>query len=127
MSEMSEITKKTLTCIVCPMGCQIDVTLDGGKIAEITGNTCKRGHDYAETEFTNPTRTLTSTVRLTGSKTDRLLPVRTDAPIPKAKLFDAMKELDRIEVGAPVRAGDVVRADFIEKGVNLIACKTVGE
>lgn len=122
---MSETTKKTLTCIVCPMGCQIDVTLSDGRITDITGNTCKRGHDYAETEFTNPTRTLTSTVRLTGSKTDKLLPVRTASPIPKAKLAEAMNELNKIEVSAPVKAGDTVRDDFIEKGVKLIACKTV--
>ena len=74
---MNEATKKTLTCIVCPMGCQIEVTLDhDGKVTGITGNTCKRGYDYAQNEFTNPTRTLTSTVRI-KSETDKLLPVRT--------------------------------------------------
>ena len=119
------ITKKTLTCIVCPIGCKIDVTLDeGGKILDITGNTCRRGYKYAETEFTNPTRTLTSTVRC-DSEFDKLLPVRTSAPIPKGKLFDAMKLINQIEVRAPISRGDVVCADFIEPGINLIACKNV--
>ncbi len=122
---MPDTTKKTLTCIVCPIGCKIDVTLDAdGRILDITGNTCRRGYKYAETEFTNPTRTLTSTVRC-DSEFDKLLPVRTSAPIPKGKLFDAMKLINQIEVHAPINRGDVVYADFIEPGINLIACKNV--
>ena len=122
---MNEATKKTLTCIVCPMGCQIEVTLDSaGKVTEITGNTCKRGYDYAQNEFTNPTRTLTSTVRI-KSETDKLLPVRTAKPIPKPKLFEAMKVINEIDVTAPVKIGDVIRSDFMEPGVDLIAAKTI--
>ncbi len=121
-----ELTKKTLTCIVCPVGCQIEVTLNAqGQVKDISGNTCKRGYAYAQTEFTNPTRTLTSTVRLNGAASDRFLPVRTSAPIPKPKLFEAMALLNGVTVTAPVKTGDVIAADFIEKGVNLIACKTV--
>ena len=128
MSEMEELITKNLTCIVCPMGCQLEIKLDpDGRVKDISGNTCKRGYNYAKTEFTNPTRTLTSTVKLTGSKTDRLLPVRTATPIPKPKLFEAMKLIDSLEVRVPVKSGEVVCADFIEKGVDLIACKTVEE
>ena len=39
--------KRTLTCINCPLGCQIEVTLDSGAVQSITGNTCKRGAEYA--------------------------------------------------------------------------------
>ena len=128
MSEMDELITKNLTCIVCPMGCQLEVKLDrDGRVKDISGNSCKRGYNYANTEFTNPTRTLTSTVRLVGSKTDKLLPVRTAEPIPKPKLFEAMKLIDSIEIKAPVKRGDVVFSDFVEKGIKLIACKTVGE
>ncbi|MBQ8510188.1 MAG: DUF1667 domain-containing protein [Clostridia bacterium] len=121
------MTTKTLTCIVCPVGCQLEVTLDEqGKVQNITGNTCKRGYAYAETEFTNPTRTLTSTVKLTGSDTDILLPVRTASPIPKGKLFEAMTVLNQITVSAPVKIGDVVCADLVGTGIPLVACKNVG-
>lgn len=117
---------KNLTCIVCPMGCQLEVKLDSeGNVTDISGNTCKRGYNYAKTEFTNPTRTLTSTVKLSGSKNDTLLPVRTASPIPKPKLFEAMKLIGELEVKAPVKRGEVVCADFIEKGIDLVACKTV--
>ena len=125
---MEELVTKNLTCIVCPMGCQLEVKLDkDGKVRDISGNSCKRGYNYANTEFTNPTRTLTSTVKLVGSKVDKFLPVRTAAPIPKPKLFEAMKLIDSLEVKVPVKRGDVVSADFIEQGVDLVACKTVVE
>ena len=61
--------KRTLTCINCPLGCQIDVILDGGAVQSITGNTCKRGAEYAEKEVTHPTRIVTTSVAVTGSKT----------------------------------------------------------
>lgn len=123
-----ELITKNLTCIVCPMGCQLEVKLDSdGNVKEITGNTCKRGYNYANTEFTNPIRTLTSTIRLIGSKNDKFLPVRTASPIPKPKLFEAMELIGRLEAKAPIKRGEVVCSDFIEKGIDLIACKTVEE
>lgn len=61
--------KRELTCIGCPLGCSITVTLENGEIKDVAGYTCKRGHDYARKEVTNPTRIVTSTVRLTGSAT----------------------------------------------------------
>ncbi len=120
------MTKKTMTCIVCPMGCKIDVTLtEAGEIKDISGHTCKRGHDYVVTEHTNPTRTLTSTVKLKGSESDKLLPVRTSEPIPKGKLTEAMALIAKMEVEAPIKRGDSVCDDFIEKGIKLLACKSV--
>ena len=119
-------TTRSMTCIVCPIGCALEVVLDDqGKVVEITGNTCKRGHDYAATECTHPTRTLTSTVRLNGAAGEKFLPVRTDAPIPKEKLFEAIEQINAITAEAPVKMGDVVCEDFVEKGIHLIACKTV--
>ena len=61
--------KRTLTCINCPLGCQIEVTLDSGAVQSITGNTCKRGAEYAAKEVTHPTRIVTTSVAVTGSKT----------------------------------------------------------
>ena len=59
------MTKK-LTCIVCPMGCQLKVELDGKRVVSVEGYTCKRGLAYAETEFTAPMRTLTTTAPVEG-------------------------------------------------------------
>lgn len=121
-------TVKKFTCIVCPVGCELTATLsdDGKEVTSVEGNSCKRGVTYAVEELTAPKRTLTSTVRIAGAE-DKLLPVRTDKPIPKGSLFDAMKIIKSVTVKAPVKIGDVLIADFIEPGINLIATKSSDE
>jgi CxxC motif-containing protein len=91
-------------------------------VAKVTGNTCPRGEKYARDELTNPVRTLTSTVRLTGGRT---LPVRTNKPIPKAKLFEAMKLIKAASAAAPVSVGDVILRDFLGDGTDVVATRTV--
>lgn len=115
---------KKFTCIVCPVGCELTATLsdDGKTVTSVEGNSCKRGETYATEELTAPKRTLTSTVKLKGAA-DKLLPVRTDRPIPKESLSEAMKIIKAITVTAPVKTGDVLVADFIVPGINLIATK----
>lgn len=119
------MTEKELTCIICPTGCRITVTLDGGRIVDIKGNTCQRGKNYAENEATYPLRTLTSTVEVTTLHGRVMLPVRTDRPIPKEALFDGMMLIRRCKAKAPVKTGDVLIADFVESGTNLVACKDI--
>ena len=120
-------TVKKLTCVVCPAGCPLEVTLaEDGTILSVTGNTCKRGQAYAQTELTHPMRTLTTTVTL-QSKAERRLPVKTDKPIPKESLFAAMEIAEKIIASAPIKRGDVICADFIEAGTNLVACKSIDE
>ena len=34
---------RELTCIGCPLGCSLKVTLENGEVTDVTGNTCKRG------------------------------------------------------------------------------------
>ena len=119
-------TVKNLTCIVCPIGCQLEVTIDdAGKPVKVDGNTCKRGEAYAMNEFTDPRRTLTTTVKICGSNADKFLPVRTSSPIPKPKMFEAMTLVNGLCATAPVKVGDVICKDFIEAGIDLIACKNI--
>ncbi len=128
-------TIKELTCVVCPAGCGIKVELDGeGKIVSVTGNTCFRGKEYAESEITNPTRTLTSTVPVYFSENAApvMLPVRTNKPIPKGKLTEAMEIIHGTKITSAdgVKSGSVVIADFSRKlglgdDVDLIACKSI--
>lgn len=118
------MTDKYLTCVVCPAGCKIKVAFDeNGKIITVDGNTCVRGKNYAVSEVTHPVRTLTSTVPVMTKSGWRMLPVRTDNPIPRESLFDAMSLVRAVKVTAPVSVGDVIIRDFVEPGVNLIACK----
>ncbi|MBQ9428175.1 MAG: DUF1667 domain-containing protein [Clostridia bacterium] len=87
--------KRELTCTVCPMGCEICVETDGGKVLSVGGNTCRRGEDYAVTEVTAPVRTLTSTIRCDNGK---LLPVKTKKPIPKEKMRVFMDVINQLVV-----------------------------
>ena len=115
--------KKELICIVCPMGCALSAELDGqGSVIGVTGNTCPRGKAYAEAELTHPTRTLTSTVRL--SNREVLLPVKTDRPISKQKMLSAMALLRDLRVEAPVKIGDVVLTELFGEA-NVIATADV--
>jgi len=111
---------KELICIVCPKGCHLKVDEEQGYT--VTGNACPRGAEYGRAELTHPTRVLTSTVRCVGGRHPRC-PVKTDAPIPKELLFDAMKALEGVEVTAPVQVGEVVLADLCGTGVNVVITK----
>ena len=79
--------KKTLTCIVCPQGCPIDVWEEKGEI-KVSGNACKRGYEYVLEEYKAPKRILTTTIRVKGGVLP-VIPVRSNIPIPKEKLFDS--------------------------------------
>ena len=120
---MSE-TIKELTCIVCPIGCTLRVTMDGGKFVSVTGNTCPRGAKYAETEMTAPRRVLTSTVKVSGGHLP-LCPVRTKGDTPKETLFQAMRAVNQVWIPAPVSIGQVVIEDLCGTGVPLIATREI--
>lgn len=115
---------RNLTCISCPMGCPLTVEMEGSEVISVTGNTCKRGDIYARKEVTNPTRIVTSTVRVTGGSSE-MVSVKTKEDIPKGKVFDCVKALKGVEVEAPVHIGDVVVADVAGTGVDIVATKNV--
>ena len=113
-----------LVCIVCPRGCRLKVDEENGY--KVTGNSCPRGAAYGEKELVNPTRVITSTVKI-QAETARRVPVKTDADIPKGKIFEIMKELDKVSLKAPVQVGDKVIENVLNLGVNIVACKTVAK
>ncbi len=117
--------KTNLTCIICPMGCPLEVTLkDDGTPESVSGNSCPRGEEYAKKEITNPTRTLTSTVAVKNGRM-KLVPGKTQSEIPKDMLLQAMEIVRRAECTAPVKRGDVLIYDILGTGVNFIACADV--
>ena len=111
--------ERILTCIVCPKGCELRVELDeNGKIKDVSGYTCKRGLVYAEAECTHPTRTVTSTVRTVDGA---ILPVKTSSAIPKELIFAAMKEINAARAAADAKIGDVIIADVLGTGADVVA------
>ena len=117
--------KRNLICIGCPMGCPLVVTMDHGEVVSVEGNTCKRGAVYGKKEVTNPTRIVTSTVRVSGGSIP-VVSVKTREDIPKEKIFDCIKALQEIEVAAPVNIGDVILRDVAGTGVDVVATKNIG-
>lgn len=111
---------REFTCIVCPKGCRIFADEEG----KLTGAGCERGIAYVAAEMENPTRMITSTVRLAGSDLPRL-PVKTSAPIPKKMMMRAVALLNDVDVSVPVKRGDVIIKNILDTGVDFIAAKTV--
>jgi CxxC motif-containing protein len=113
---------KELTCICCPLGCQISVTMKDGEILSVTGNTCPRGDAYARKELTAPTRIVTSSVKVEGGT---VVSVKTASDIPKDKIFDIVRELITVTVKKPVYIGDTVLKNVAGTGVDIVATSEV--
>ena len=111
---------RELTCINCPMGCQLTVTLENGAITKVEGQTCKRGETYAHTEITAPVRTVTSTVPVNGGRSVTVS-VKTAAPVPKGEVFHVLQCLKGVAAAAPVKIGDVILPNAAGTGVDVIA------
>ena len=124
---------KEIICITCPKGCHLKV--DEETFA-VTGNSCPRGAVYGANELRNPVRVVTSTVVVKtspdkgrgtgeagGGAAPRRLPVKTDRPIPKGKMFEVMDEIARVRVQAPVAVGQVLIPHVAGTDGNVVATK----
>lgn len=112
---------RDMTCIICPRGCALKVEINGDNIT-VTGNSCPKGEQYAIDECTNPTRTVTSSVRV-ENREDTMVSVKTASPIPKEKIFEVMRLIRAKSVCAPVSIGDIIIKDVF--GTNIVATKNI--
>ena len=113
--------KKELICIVCPKGCHLTAE-EAESGWNISGFGCPRGQQYGIADMTNPTRVVTSTVRIRGGVHPRL-PVKTNGPLPRALVRKAVRLLDGVEVTAPVRCGDIVLENICGTGIDFVASR----
>jgi CxxC motif-containing protein len=120
---MSRIEKE-IVCIVCPTGCRIHVSGPDPEDLDVSGNECRRGEEYVLKEVTDPRRTLITTVQIENG-TLRRLPVRTDREIPKQSIFPCMDVINRVRVEAPVRIGQVIVADILGLGADVVATRSM--
>ncbi len=116
---------RELTCIGCPLGCALTVTMEGREVKAVTGNNCVKGDMYARKEVTNPTRIVTTTVKVEGGKVP-MINVKTQNDIPKAKIFECVAALKGLTVHAPVSIGDVILENVADTGVNIVAAGNAG-
>ena len=111
--------KTKMVCIMCPMGCEMDVENVNGNIT-VTGNTCVRGEKYAVAELTEPMRVFTSVIKTTNG----VVSVKTDKPIPKKLMDDVVNLVKQVKVDK-LSYGDVVIENILNTGANLIVTRDV--
>lgn len=112
---------KDLTCIGCPLGCLVTVTLDHGSVVSVSGNSCKIGDNYARKEVVCPMRIVTSSIPVRG--TEARISVKTASDIPKSAIFDVMAQIHQSSATAPIKIGDIIIANVANTGVDVIATK----
>lgn len=134
---------KVFTCIVCPIGCSLQVTLgpqgaEGFTALTITGNGCQRGAAYAQEEVRSPKRVVTATCAIaspaegedalkTGSLwAPRRIPVKTVLPCPKELIPELLADIYKIRLRLPVKTGDTVIGDWRGTGVQVVAVRSIG-
>lgn len=118
------VEKRHLTCIGCPLGCPLELTIRDGRLYAISGHSCPRGEEYARQEFSDPRRMLCTTVRCPTGLWPRL-PVKSATALPKAKIRTAAQILHGMEVEAPVRIGQIILEDVANTGIAVIATRSL--
>lgn len=113
-----------MTCICCPLGCSLTVSQEEDGSVGVDGNSCPRGAEYGVKELTDPTRTVTTTVRVKGRK-QTMVSVKTSKDIPKGKIMECMKALAEVEVQPPVHMGDVICRNVAGTGADVVATKNL--
>ncbi len=126
MSDSSQSVVRVIRCIVCPTGCEIKVKKSDSGDINFEGYTCNRGLEYAKQEYYEPKRILTTTIRVEKGLLP-LVPVRTDIPILKDRLNDALKEIAVKRVKAPLKGGDILIENILGLGANIIASRDLSE
>ncbi len=108
--------ERKLTCIVCPLGCELCAVLDGKSVVSVSGNTCRRGEKYAIEECTDPRRTVTTTVRCSDGG---VVAVKTDCAVAKKDMAECMKIINNFVAHLPIAVGDIIIKDVF--GSNVVA------
>ncbi len=116
--------EKTLTCVSCPIGCEITVKTEHGKVIKTSGNRCPRGETYARQEAIDPMRVLPTSVRVIGGRCP-LVSVKTDRPVPKRLIAEIMQHVRKMSIRAPVEIGQIIASHLNGTDANLVATRTV--
>ena len=115
---------RAFTCIVCPLGCRLEARRSEDEKIEVVGQGCRRGSEYARNEWLHPVRVLTTTVRVKNGCLP-VVPIKSAAPLPKGVVRQCMAIINAIEMSAPLKAGEVLIADILGTGIDLIATREV--
>jgi CxxC motif-containing protein len=111
-----------LTCVLCPIGCELEVERSAGDGLDVRGNQCDKGLDFAAEEVLHPRRNLATSVPLLGT-TSRMISVRLSAPVPRDMIFPILAEIAKLRPEPPVRRGQVLISNVLDTGVDVIATR----
>ena len=114
---------KNITCILCPLGCEIHINEENNDFL-LSGNMCSKGEEYAIKEIKNPIRIVTTTVFIKNGK-NRLLPVKSEKGIHKDLVKKCIFELSKMKLTAPIKCGDIIYKNIYETGINIIASRDI--
>lgn len=112
-----------LTCILCPVGCELEVGRSGDDL-DVRGAECEKGQGFAAREILHPERNLATSVPIDGSVT-RLVSVRLSRPVPRDMIFPILAEIGKLRPQTPVRRGQVLIANVLGTGADVLATRTV--
>lgn len=115
---------KEYTCIVCPRGCQLEAVMEEGELLFVSGAGCKRGEAYVRQEISDPQRNIATSVLVLDGRMP-LTSVRLSRTIPKNSIFSVMAEIKKKVLKAPVHIGDIVIADVLGTGSDVVVTKAV--
>ncbi|MCL2276830.1 MAG: DUF1667 domain-containing protein [Treponema sp.] len=121
---------RSLTCIICPVGCDLEVEEDKfpGNNLSISGNRCPRGITYAQEEISSPKRVVTATALIEGESCSiRRAPLKSSSPCPKEKISAMLDEIYSLKISLPVKAGDVIIANWDGSGIDIVATRSIGD
>ena len=113
-----------LTCVLCPVGCELEVRRDEAGELDVRGNQCDKGVPFAVEEVLRPRRNLATSIPVRGTAS-KMVSVRLSGPVPREMIFPILAEIARLRPEAPVRRGQVLIADVLGTGVDVIATRTV--
>jgi CxxC motif-containing protein len=113
---------KEMICILCPVGCHL--MIDESNDYAVTGNSCPKGIKYGKEELINPTRVVTSIVRVEGG-IHHMVPVKTDKPVPKAMTFKVVEELKKIKIISPQKIGTIIIENVLNTGANIVLTRNI--
>jgi len=123
MSERAVVDR--LTCVLCPVGCELEVARDASGDLEVQGNQCDKGVPFALEEILRPKRNLATSIPIKGTAAT-MVSVRLSGPVARDMIFPILAEITKLRPEAPVRRGQVLIADVLGTGVDVIATRHQG-
>ena len=108
-----------MTCIMCPVGCQLEVTKKGDDYV-VVGNSCVRGERYGKQEMIAPTRMVTTVAKTNTG----YVSVKTSAPVPKHMVQAVIDEIGKVVLKSP-KHGDIAIKNVL--GLNADVIVTSGK